>query len=360
MSDAHPDPAEELVPAPIAVLLIGVAAAVVLAIGVAFSPRAVAWGWLIGFLVWSSAPIGAIALALIHETTGGRWGLAAAPTLRLGGLCALFLPFFFALLFARLETLYPWANGAASTAPDVAWYYFNVPVFAAIGFVALLGWAAVGALLATGALGLLGASIALVFHGFAFSLVSVQWMLSIDPQYSDSAFGAEIGVQQIMLALAVVAALRPRRAVEIADGDIGGLLLATSLGAFYLGLMTFIVKWYGDQPVDVSWYLARVRGPWGVFLIGAFLFGSVAPIVGCAWERVRASPAAMQAIGLSAIAGIFLHDLWFAGSAAPALAAAAAFLALVAMACLSAGAAAVLDRRLLSGRRRLQARGGAR
>ncbi|HZZ63209.1 MAG TPA: hypothetical protein VFE63_18920 [Roseiarcus sp.] len=356
-----PSPREErtfdIVPAPNAVLLLGLGAAVLLAIGVVFAPRAVAWGWLVGFLVWSSAPIGAIVLTLIHETTGGRWGLASAPALRLGALCALILPFFFAFLFAGLKTLYPWANGGASTAQDVAHFYFNLPAFAAVGFVALIGWAAIGAMLAIGTLGLLGASIALVFHGFAVSLIAVQWMLSIDPRYSDSAFGAEIAVQQIMLALAAIAAIQPRRTVEIARGDIGGLLFATALGAFYLALMTFIVKWYGDQPVDAAWYLARAHGLWLAFLVGAWLLGSVAPIVGCAWERVRGSPGAMRAVGVATILGIFLHDLWFAGSAAPDLAAPAAFLSVVAMAGVSVGLAPRLDRRLSPRTRDLQTHG---
>ena len=114
-SAARRDAPHELVAAPLAMLPIGAAAAVLLAIGLAFEPRAVAWGWLVGFLFWSSVPLGSILLTLTHETTGGRWGLAAAPLLRLGSVSALFLPLFFALIFAGLRTLYPWANGGAST-----------------------------------------------------------------------------------------------------------------------------------------------------------------------------------------------------------------------------------------------------
>ena len=182
-------------------------------------------------------------------------------------------------------------------------------------------------------------------------------MLSIDPRYSDLAFGAEIAVQQIMLALAAIAVVQPRRAVAIADGDIGALLFATALGAFYLGLMTFIVKWYGDQPIDAAWYMARVDGLWVGFIIGAWLLGSVVPIVGCAWERVRGSAGTMRAVGLATILGIFLHDLWFAGSAAPDLAAPAALLAIIAMACVSAGLAPYLDRRLSPRAQNLQTHG---
>ena len=336
-------------PAPNALLLAGLAAAVALGILAVQAPRAAAWGWLVGFVFWSSFPIGAIALSLIHETTGGRWGLAAAPTLRLGALSAVLLLIFFAVLFPGLHALYPWANGGAGTAPDVARFYLNVPAFAGRGFVAIIVWAAIGLLIASGRLGLLGASVALVFHGLAVSLMAVGWMLSIDPRFSNSAFGSEIAVQQIVLALAAVAVFQPRRAVAIADGDIGGLLLAAALGAFYLGLMTFIVKWYGDQPVDAAWYLARAHGLWLGFLVGAVLFGAVAPIVGCAWERVRGSPFALRLVGLSTIVGVVLHDLWLAGSAAPDLTVPAALLAMIAMAGISVGLAPRVGRRLERG-----------
>ena len=333
-------------PAPNALLLAGLAAAVALGVATLLAPRAAVWGWLIGFVVWSSFPIGAIALSLIHETTGGRWGLAAAPTLRAGALGALLLPIFFALLLPGLHALYPWANGGAGTAPDVARFYFNIPAFAGRGFVAVLAWAAIGLLVASRRLGLLGAAIALVFHGVAVSLIAVDWMLSIDPRFSDSAFGAEIAVQQILVALAAVAAFQPRRAIDVADGDIGALMLASALGAFYLGLITFIVKWYGDQPVDAAWYLARARGLWLGLLVGAVLFGALAPIVGCAWERVRESPSALRLVGLSTLVGVALHDLWLAGSAAPALTGPIALLAVVAMAGMSVGLAPRVGRRL--------------
>jgi hypothetical protein len=72
--------------------------------------------------------------------------------LRLGALCALPLPILFTVLFVGLKTLYPWAASGAATAPDVAHFYLNVPAFAAVGFVAVIGWATIGALPAAGPL----------------------------------------------------------------------------------------------------------------------------------------------------------------------------------------------------------------
>ncbi|MGA8585271.1 MAG: hypothetical protein WB715_15820 [Roseiarcus sp.] len=331
-------------PATRGLFLIAMAAAILLAGGAVLAPSAVAKGWLTGFVFWSSAPIGATALALIHETTGGRWGVAAAPTLRLGCLCALTLPPFFAVFAPFVGLVYPWARDVAPIAPDVSRLFLNGTLFAVYGLIALVGWAVIAALLAAGRLGLLGVSLALVFHGVAMSAVAVSWLLSPDPRFADSAFGAEIAVQQILLALAAVALIAPSRAIAVANGDIGALLFATALGAFYLGLMTFIVKWYGDQPDDAAWYLARAHGLPFAFLLGSLALGAAVPIVSCAWERVRANARAMLVVGLSTMLGAFVHDLWLA-NAASVSAALAAVAAVAAMAGLSLGLAPVLDRR---------------
>ena len=326
------NPAESLprLPSPRLSLLAALAAAILLGTGAFVQPSAAATGWLASFAFWSSAPIGAVALALIHQTTGGRWGLAAGPTLRLFSLFAPLLPFFFVIMALPVGAIYPWARDGASVAPDVERLMLNTPLFAAYGLLALLGWAAIALLLTTGRLGLFGASLSLVFHGVAVSVVSVAWLLSIDPSFTDSAFGAEIAVQQILFALAAIAAFSPQRAIELAKGDIAALLLASALGAFYLGLMTFIVKWYGDQPDDVAWYLARAHGLAFVLLLGALVFGAAAPILACSWERVRRSARVMRLVGLCAIFGIFLHDLWLVNATIFAVLASVASLMVVA------------------------------
>ena len=339
VSDSRPG-----LPAARSCLIAALAAAVLLGGGAILWPSAVAMGWIVGFAFWSSLPIGALALALIHETTGGRWGLAAAPTLRLFCLCALLLPLFFTVLAFSVTLIYPWARNGGSIAPDVARLMLNAPLFAVYGLVALLGWVAIALLLATGRLGLLGASLSLAFHGVAVSVVSVAWLLSVDPRFTDSGFGAEIAVQQILFALAAIAALSPARAIALAKGDIAALLLASALGAFYLGLMTFIVKWYGDQPDDAAWYLARAHGLAFALLLGALVFGAAVPIIVCVWERVRTSTRAVRLVGLCTMLGIFLHDLWLVN--ATIFAVVAALASLVLMAGASLAIAPFLDRLL--------------
>jgi hypothetical protein len=258
--------------------------------------------------------------------------VAAAPTFAGAAACLPVAPLAFAPMLLALPTLYPWAADPGAAAPDVARLYLNAFGYGARGLIALIGWAAIGVFLNVGRLNLLGAALALVFHGLAISLVAVDWGLSLDPHYSDSAFGAELAIQQLMLALALVAILQPATAIAVAEGDVGGLLLATALAAFYLGLMTFIVKWYGDQPADVAWYFARARGLSWVWLMGALLFGALGPIAALSWKRIRETPIALRGAAASAALGVVLHDIWWLGpdgTGATALAAALALAALI-------------------------------
>ena len=131
-----------------------------------------------------------------------------------------FSPLFFIVLAFSVTLIYPWAREGSSIAPDVARLMLNTRLYAVYGLVALLGWAAIALLLAAGRLGLFGASLSLVFHGVAISVVSVAWLLSVDPRFTDSGFGAEIAVQQILFALAAIAALSPARAVAVAKATL--------------------------------------------------------------------------------------------------------------------------------------------
>src|SRR3954454_10225770 len=80
---------------------------------------------------------------------------------------------------------------------------------------------------------------------------------------------------------------RPGRA-----GDLASLLLATVLGAAYLGFAQFLVCYYGDLPDKAAWYVRRQAGVW-LWLDGAaVLLASLLPFAALLSPRVRRSPAA--------------------------------------------------------------------
>lgn len=316
--------------------LIGATAAAPLAAGLAFQPRAALHGWLTGYLIASEPVLGAIALLCIGRLTGGRWAVAAAPALRRAALAAPLFCFAFLPLLPGARLIYPWAADAQAAGGGVAAHYLNLDFFALRGLISLVGLSAVGVMLALGRGGRLFAALGLVLFSVCIDFLSVDWILSISPRFSSSAFGAQVAIQHLLAALALTLIAAPRRP-EGAAADLAGLALATALGELYLVWMSGLVNWYGDQPAQAAWYLSRGAGSWRAIAFAAFLFGAAGPIAALAFQAVRRSVAALRLVGGSLLIGVALHDLWLTAPDASAFAPLAALLSLIAIGAWAAG-----------------------
>jgi hypothetical protein len=237
--------------------------------------------------------------------------------------------------------IFPWGRGGGVPA-DVARLYLDPALFALRSAVMLIVWAALGLLAVRRRIGQLPAALGLALHVVAIGAIATDWVLSTDPSYRATAFGAAFGVQQLLAALAWAAVLAPEPSGERTAGDLGGLLIATVAGTVYLGLMTFIVVWYGDLPDKAAWFLARGRDGWGWVLAATFVLGALGPFLALLLSRVRHDRGALRIVGVAILAGILLHDAWLMGPALDPWATPAAIVALAAMA---AGGAALLSRR---------------
>ena len=128
-------------------LIVGVAGAVLGAIGVLVSPAQFLPSWLIGFALCLGLTLGSLALLMLQHMTGGKWGVASRRIFeaasRLIPYCVvLFLP-----IAIMLPKLYVWARPEAVAADEILQYkqiYLNVPFFlirAAIYFIVWFGCA---------------------------------------------------------------------------------------------------------------------------------------------------------------------------------------------------------------------------
>ena len=149
--------------------------------------------------------------------------------------------------------------------------------------------------------GTLFAALGLIFYAVVTSFVWIDWILSAEPPFISTSFGASVAVSQILAALAFAAFAAPgldQRAVR----DLGGLMLATALGLTYIDFMAVLVIWYGDLPEKVGWFVVRGFAPWTWLAFAAFVFISVLPVLALLLERVRTSRAALRAISASILA----------------------------------------------------------
>ena len=272
--------------------------------------RTLARGWLVAFAVWSGIPIGSLVLLMIHTLVGGRWGARLSPILQPLALLIPVVLIAFLPIALVLPAVYPWSGGAAPISASVGAWYLNQPAFLLRAAIALIGWSLLGILFGLGRGRPLLAGLGLAFHGLMISLIAVDWYLSVTPAYVSTAFPAMIAVQQILSALVVAALLCPADLDRRTIGDLGGLMIATTLAIVYMELMIFIIAWYGDQPDQARWYLDRVQGGWLWVLAATASLGAAFPFGLLLVSGVRHSRAGIRTVGALLALGIALHLAW--------------------------------------------------
>lgn len=296
-------------------------------------PRAAAGGWLAAFLLVGGVAIGAVFAQAIHAVTGGRWLAAFADVFQATAAATAILALSFIPVLVLLSSFYPWVESISPPPADVRSLYLNPPFFILRAIVALVFWSLAGTFLPRlgGGRKALAGAVALVFHVFIIGLIGVDWVLSLQPEFWSSAFGATLAFTQFAAALAWALMVAPGERDSVALGDLAGLLLAALLGLVYLNFIGYLVIWYGNLPDRVFWFTFRETWPWPLVGGLAFLFGALLPIVALLFERVRSSRRGLRFIGATALVGFAFYYAWLIAPPFGARALGAAILAAAGM-----------------------------
>jgi hypothetical protein len=301
----------------------GVAALAALALA-ALAPAAAARGWLIGFLACATPVLGAVALTLIGELTGGRWVARTRPVAAASpGLMLLFLP-----LGLGLAWIYPWTTSA--NLPGHAGLYLTDGFFLARNVVALGVWGALGWVLAHRQASRVVLGLGLLAHAILSIIVGFDWVLSLRPGWVSSDFPMNLIAQQVA-AGAALTLLTSSQAPDPERRDLAALVAAGVLGVAYLAFMDYLIVWYGNLPDRVGWYLARRGGasPWLVSV--ALIVGALAAPLVLVAPRLTARFKTGTAAAL-ALVGLFAYQLYLLAPALGWITLAAAIVSTVAQA----------------------------
>ncbi len=315
----------------------GVLAALFIAAGAAtiaffvVDPRAAVRGWLLAFILFSQVVLGGLALLLIHNLVHVRWGIRFSPPLKALILAAPLLAILWIPIALHLGGVYPWVSAPPHVPSDVQAAYLNPKSFVLRSVIAFAGWTLFAVLLLISeTIPRLTAALGLVFFGLSSYVFGFDWILSAGAPFISSSFNAEMAIQCLMAGLAACALFAPDVADRQARGDAGAFLLASSLAVFYFGLMAYIVNWYGNLPDQAEWYLDR-GGRWLFVLVAAVVFGAAVPIVSLLFGSVRDNGRPLRLVGVSALLGIGLHNLWLLAPLMTAQAILAAVISFMAM-----------------------------
>jgi hypothetical protein len=289
---------------------------VLAALGAFLDVRGFLAAWLAAWWFWAGLALGAQATFWLHRLTGGHWIGPIAVCLNalraaVPAVGILVLP-----VLVWQQPLYPWARpGWVDTAKEPAFraLWFSSPGMAlrVIACVALWGVLA----RVDGAYGAAArrqgyAAGGLLAYAFTISLVAVDLLMSLTPEWYSTAFGFVVLVAQLKAAMAAGVYEGGRRARAPLRGDLGNLLMMYVLTWAYLAFTQFQIIWAENLPAEISWYVAR-QGGWALMAILLAIFGFAVPLVALLFRAFKRSAVYLRALAALLLVASACETAWW-------------------------------------------------
>lgn len=305
--------------------------------------------YLVAFNFWLSIPMGCLVLLMIQYLTGGTWGLLLRGVLESGMrtlalLAVLFVPVAASLFFGA-SSVYPWARPLDTVAHgkaleelrDKAADWLNPSFFLARAAAYFACWLVVAFFLNRRSVAgpddtnagrrripiLSGPG--LVLYGVTITLASVDWAMSLEPDWYSTIYPVIYAVGQILtafaFAVAVLALLARGPLAEVVREqhlrDLGSLLLTFVIFWAYMSFSQFLLIWVGNLPEEIPWYLRRTRGGWGWVAVAVVVLHFVIPFVLLLFRGVKQEGRWLTAVAGWILVARLLDVFWWIEPALP-------------------------------------------
>jgi len=128
----------------------------------------------------------------------------------------------------------------------------------------------------------------MVLFVFTVTFASIDWFMSLDPEWSSTIYGfifvGAWSVSALAFVIAVMAMLSKHEPMNTVVGqlhfhDLGKLLLALVMLWSYFAFSQFLIIWSGNLPEEIRWYLPRTRGGWGVTALAVVILHFAFPFL---------------------------------------------------------------------------------
>lgn len=316
-------------------LAIGISALALSTAGAFFSPAQFFRSYLVGYMFWIGIALGCLGIAMLHHLTGGKWGLVIRRPLDSGAKTLwLMAPFFVPLVFG-LRELYTWARPDEVARSGLLLHkrpYLNVPFFLARATVYFAAWIAMAHFLSKWSRALdrqpgrwlerrlrLLSGPGLVLYGLTVTFASVDWVMSLQPEWFSTIFGLLlIGGQALSaMAFAIIAIVLLAREEPMSRiispkhlHDLGTLLLAFVMLWAYLSFSQLLIIWSGNLPEEAVWYVYRLHGGWRWIAVSLLILYFFLPFLLLLSRFVKRSAALLLGVAVGVIAMRFVDLFW--------------------------------------------------
>jgi hypothetical protein len=326
-------------------LIVGLAALVVGVIGAFISTEGREQffrSYLLAYIFWIAIPLGCFAILMLQHMSGGVWGLVTrrvleSSTRTLPLLALLFLP-----MLLGLKSIFPWASPerlAASPALNHAveekHLYLNIGFFIARAFFYFLVWILVtrflnhwsaeqdrtGERTLTKKLQGLSAP-GLVLYGLTVTFASVDWAMSLDPQWFSTMYGLLFmggqGLAAMAFVIAVMVLLAQRKPMnEVLQPshlhDLGKLMLAFLMIWAYFAFSQFLIIWAGNLPEEIPYYVRRLQSSWKYVGLALIVLHFALPFVLLLSRDLKRNGRTLSAVAIGVIVMRYVDLIWMTG-----------------------------------------------
>jgi hypothetical protein len=288
----------------------------------------------VAYTYWLGIGLGCLVLLMVQFLTGGAWGMLIRRVLEAGSRTLPVLALLFAPILMGMSELYSWTD---ETTQDERirhkQVYLNLTFFmvrAAIYWLCWLGLAywlnkwssdesAPSNEVRNRRRQILSAG-GLVLYGVTITFASIDWVMSIEPEWISTIYPVMYAAGQLLTALAFAIAVlmfrasQPPLAGVLAPQhlrDLGNLLLAFVMLWAYMSFSQFLLIWSGNLPEEIPWYLKRGRDGWEWMAIGLFLFHFALPFLLLLSRRVKQDGRLLAAVAGSILLMRFLDVVWW-------------------------------------------------
>jgi len=317
-------------------LVIGILGIIACGIGMVVNGDELHKAWLPAFLFWFLIAAGSLAVLMLQYVTGGEWGVLIRRPL---GAAARTIPLFLIFLLPvgiALPHVYEWArpdwhtHGMKSAyLTQSAWWYRTLFYFAVWTL-----WAYMLRRLSVrfyedrspdtdGKRRKLAAA-GLLMIVLTLTLCSVDWLMSLEPDWFSSMFGISFTVGAGLSAFAfvtffltLISGTKAMRDIVKPNHfrDLGNLMLAFTMLWAYTAFSQFLLIWYGNIKEEVPYYLTRTHHGWGILAFALVMFHFFLPFFMLLMRNIKDRPQTIAIVTIIVLIMRFVDLYWLSGPA---------------------------------------------
>ena len=313
-------------------LIVGVLFLLALIASLFFDRHQFFQAYLVGWTFWTGIAVGSLALLMLQHLTGGGWGFVIrrsleAATRTLPVMAILFLPVILGAHNVYHHWLEPQEEVVQFKTP-----YLNLRFFIIRAVIYFGVWCALMFFLNRWSLAqdrtadnrytknmrlLSGPGMVLLI--FTVTFASVDWYMSLEPEWFSTIYGfiwvAAWSLSALAFVIAVMAHLskeEPMRRIvaPLHFHDLGKLLLALVMLWGYFAYSQYLIVWSGNLPEEIGYYLDRTTGVWGTVIKGITVLHFGAPFLFLLSRNFKRSPRKLVLVALLILVMRAVDLLW--------------------------------------------------